>query len=448
LTFFNWRDNIGTGGVVTIACILYLFSHRFLFFFIALLANIVHIFDLLPYVANHIFYEWLMNLTLFFITLFFLLKSRRANQSAEELDTAIWEKMMPVGRISLIILYFYVVFHKLNSDFFEPKISCAGIFFEDVIHNFYLHKISFIKNLFLEYNLGIRTISIYFTLISEALIPVLLSFKKTRNTGLIYGAVFHLILPFQGFTGIYSFSAMIYTSYVFFWGIDAFEKFYAFIKKNRIFIGTYFTVAVILVMYFRTFDNWSVFNAASTFFWFVYSIIYLLLFYKTVNIHITTTKYHTGTPLKLGILWLSPVIVFMNGLLPYVGLKTEDSYGMFSNIKTEGGGTNHHIVPVSSQVFNYQKEVVTVIDSDNEIFYRKDWAKNDVHLVLFEFIRLLNDHESDFRVKFEVNEKEYTVVKYQGAFVETSGLDLHQGYLIRKFFRFRPIYPTSSLCQH
>src|SRR5687767_14440551 len=41
-------------------------------------------------------------------------------------------------------------------------------------------------------------------------------------------------------------------------------------------------------------------------------------------------------------MWL-PILVAMNGLTVYLGVRTVTNYTMFSNLKVEGGGTNHFL---------------------------------------------------------------------------------------------------------
>jgi hypothetical protein len=59
-------------------------------------------------------------------------------------------------------------------------------------------------------------------------------------------------------------------------------------------------------------------------------------------------------------------LVGFNGLCPYLGLKTTLCYAMFSNLRTEGGTTNHLFIPASWQVFDVQQDLVTILDSSDD----------------------------------------------------------------------------------
>lgn len=53
----------------------------------------------------------------------------------------------------------------------------------------------------------------------------------------------------------------------------------------------------------------------------------------------------------------------MNGLSPYLGLKTHNTCTMFSNLQVEGGRTNHLFMP-AWQPFGYLRDGVLIVDSD------------------------------------------------------------------------------------
>ena len=54
------------------------------------------------------------------------------------------------------------------------------------------------------------------------------------------------------------------------------------------------------------------------------------------------------------------LLAVLNGLCPYLGLKTQATWSMLSNLHVEGGKTNHWLVPASAQVFGYARDCVTV----------------------------------------------------------------------------------------
>ena len=55
---------------------------------------------------------------------------------------------------------------------------------------------------------------------------------------------------------------------------------------------------------------------------------------------------------------LVPLLTGLNGCSPYLGLKTETAFAMYSNLRTEGGQSNHLLVPAGVQLFGFQQDLV------------------------------------------------------------------------------------------
>jgi len=53
-------------------------------------------------------------------------------------------------------------------------------------------------------------------------------------------------------------------------------------------------------------------------------------------------------------------LAILNGICPYLGLRTQSTWSLFSNLRVEGGSTNHLLFPASWQVFGYTRDCVLV----------------------------------------------------------------------------------------
>ena len=82
---------------------------------------------------------------------------------------------------------------------------------------------------------------------------------------------------------------------------------------------------------------------------------------------------------------VASTLVALNGLSPYLGLGTEHSFAMFSNLRTEAGDWNHRLVPRAARVFGFQDELVRVIESDDRRLRRE--VERGLRLVPFELRR-------------------------------------------------------------
>ena len=66
-------------------------------------------------------------------------------------------------------------------------------------------------------------------------------------------------------------------------------------------------------------------------------------------------------------LYIFPVILLLFGMSSYVGLRTAGNFSMFSNLRTEGNGSNHLLLrnnPI--KIWAYQEDVVRIIEIDDE----------------------------------------------------------------------------------
>ena len=92
-------------------------------------------------------------------------------------------------------------------------------------------------------------------------------------------------------------------------------------------------------------------------------------------------------------------MLIMNGLSPYLGLKTQTAFSMFSNLRTEGGLTNHLFMPLDLMVSNTTLNLVTV-ESSNSRWLQKTVNAGDL-VPFFELRRAASlDPSSNFEVVY------------------------------------------------
>jgi len=387
-----------------------------------------------------------VNLTIIqaLIYLFYKNRSFRVNQG-ELLKT-----FTPAIRAEVIILYFYAVFQKLNSGFLSPEVSCAT----DLLKAQPLPD-------FIPLSPELISFNAYFTLIIEAAIPLLLVFRKTRPWGILFGLIFHSILSYNAFNAYYDFSSMIFAAYFLF----ASPQFSYFVARQwakitranpfnnintefsffRLFVYLCILLGGLIVFHVlnRELFNFYIFHLY--FFWTGYSLIYIGLFFlfllskQSKN---SDNSYHLTWPHWSFV--ILPLIVFFNGLSPYLGLKTENSYSMFSNLRTEGGISNHYIMPASLQIFDYQKDVVEIVSSTDP--YLQEMAETNNLMVYFSF----KDHVARIRperVEYIRNGTRQTFELSKAA--GNDDLLLKNNVLLRKLLWFRPVSKLNPQpCSH
>lgn len=307
----------------------------------------------LPMVGNHRLLMALLNLAL-------LLSATRHFFKNDFDREKLIEEWGPVCRLSLLITYFFTFFHKLNLDFLNPAVSCATYFYRLSVPQ---PLVAWGPN-----PAGIfGYFLIYSTLLFEALIPLLLSFRKTRGIGILLGLLFHIAL---GITN-YHFSVMVYAIYLLFLPPSFFQNF----RIGRRFWVIPLTLIGLFALFFfkaSTLDLplWrSPLGSYRSVVWVMLSssltagYLYCLLRNKIPFKEMRGTFRVQWKPL-----FVFPLVVFINGLMPYLGIKTSSSYAMFSNLVTEGT-SNHLIIPKGAlQILDYQDDLVRIVEANQPPF--------------------------------------------------------------------------------
>jgi hypothetical protein len=88
-------------------------------------------------------------------------------------------------------------------------------------------------------------------------------------------------------------------------------------------------------------------------------------------------------------LYIFPVLLFLFGMSSYVGLRTAGNFSMFSNVRTEGNGSNHLLLrnnPI--KIWAYQEDSARIIEIDDEygaIIHHYDGFRRGYELPVVEF---------------------------------------------------------------
>lgn len=436
--FHMARSQIFTDGLdhslLTIAIVLLLVrpssTLRLLFFLAMQLCVTIRY---MPNVSNHEIFYAFANLTILQTVLYNTVKRRTFQLNKADL----FRTFAPVIRLELIIFYFYVVFHKFNTDFFNPEVSCATDFYNE--QNSYS---------ILPTSNTIFLANAYFTIIIEALIPLLLCFKRTRKSGIFIGLIFHSVIAYNPINRFFDISAAIFAAYVLFMNIDFSSTWYTYRQKLRLYISgikgkSFSTMKMILACAILVCFTFYVFLSTKMvqdyfryIFWTFFSFTFIYIYLKSINFRITDRENTIEKTFALAhpSFFLIPTLVFLNGLCPYVGLKTDYSFSMFSNLRTEGGMTNHFFVPVSAQIFDYQKDLVEVISSTDP--HIQELADEKRLSVFFSFNTLVH-YLNPKKVEYIRNGKRFTYERFNPE--DQGDLSKDNPYFLKKILNFRSI---------
>ncbi|MBT1695720.1 hypothetical protein KK083_02450 [Fulvivirgaceae bacterium PWU4] len=344
----------------------------------------------MPLTTNHWIFTAFVNLTILQTIVYLVVRNRSFDLSGGDL----LKTFAPVVRAEVIILYFFTFFHKLNAGFFSPATSCAT----DLLKAQHIDTIIPMNDTLIAFNA-------HFTIVIEFLIPLFLCFRRTRHAGILAGLFFHAVLSYSSYNAFYDFSSMMFALYFLFAGdgfsqsiVQTFGSLRSMARRvlkprhysmgKLVFTACSFLVALAVVYWLTTrlagFKSFHLY-----FFWTIYSSLFVYCFVMFMLSGSRTTRQIPAFMLPHRSFLILPCIVFLNGASPYLGLKTENSFAMFSNLRTEGGVSNHYVVPAGLQIFSYQKDVVEIISSSDP--YLQQLADQQKLLVLFEFCNYVHN---------------------------------------------------------
>lgn len=353
----------------TVAAIAVLFRPSSIPIFLSLVIfQLVDLVFTLPRITNHSIVALLIDLTIVFAALIHSFRNRGAPLSG----AGLFRLFAPAARVQVIILYLFVVLHKLNGNFFDPRMSCA------VDHTQHLARmLARVTRVNLLPSMEIvQTVLIGLTIAAEIAIPLLLLLPRTRLPGIAAGLIFHYVL---GVNIFHDFSGMMYALLLLFapvnfaalsregWNesvIRSWVKRAGSLFPRSIPVEVWITVGTVTVLLI-TRNQWQALRPLFLIVFAAYGLVLMGGFGAVTLTQGSRFRYERGI---FALNWaFFPIIGLMvlNGLCPYLGLKTENSFAMFSNLRTEGGSTNHLFIPISAQIFGFQRDMVRIVDSSD-----------------------------------------------------------------------------------
>lgn len=343
------------------------------------------IFYHLPFLPNHIFFTMMLCLTILLPGVYRLIRP----ETGYSASASAFRLFAPLIRIELLILYFWVVVHKLNWDYFNPEVSCGALMYFEVVDLVHRH-----TGLMLPSGDWTRYPSLLGALAFEALIPLMLLFRKTRLAGLFVGMGFHMMLGLHHNNYVFSFTLMMFACYTLFLPnstatalVQSFEqgpigralrgKPWLFPAVTLLLMAGYLgavpTLGSALSIsaeqglgpVYET-VNAKVFIAISML-WTgsVFALLaWRVILKPAVRAFAVGPEDRWRLPHQWG--WYAiPVVVFINSYSPYFGFKQHTSLAMFSNLRTEMGISNHMFIPSWPRLSDLHDRAVRVLESSN-----------------------------------------------------------------------------------
>ena len=268
----------------------------------------------------------------------------------------------------VMVVYFYVGFHKLNSGFLDPASSCANWYHAKLLRSAFDYTGAIqdaLPRIVYEW-------SPWFVVATELLTFALLLHRRTRLAGLCTALPVHLYVSLSGFV---DFSSMMHSLMFLFLPAVAADS----ASVKRALSGYRVGALGIAIVTFYMIERWSSdIGAIRTFQGIVYDLTVIAVVASIIVALRTRFGASSGTesvpkmdrvrPTKHMRNCVFPALIFVWGAFPYIGLSSYGSLTMFSNLVTAPTYENHLLVDSSAtDLFGLQHELVQVIDMEQPL---------------------------------------------------------------------------------
>lgn len=374
-----------------------------------------------PVESNHTF---LRNIVAFgFVSIYLVNLLRGQSWQSTFLDFSV------VGQGALLVMYFYGVFHKLNTGFLDPTVSCAVVLWRDMPPPLY----------WIDFPL-MHYAAIYGTLIIETAMMIGLLIPRLRNLAIACGIFFHLMLALSGYSVYLVFTTLVISLHLLFlspesaWRVVCSPVFQGYAARSRrplwILVGAVYIAAMCVGILAREFTLVTLMASL-----FVLPLCYAILRYGLIAEpeHLPASQ----RPDRFGWIYGGTLttLFFIACLSPYLGLKSAQNMNMFSNLRTEGGVSNHLVFSSPPLLFHYLDDVavITKVSGDDLL---ASMVGKEYGLVRYDLLQTLRA-KPDVVVSFRMNG-----VDYVDQSAATLAKEIEQTLFskrVNKFFHFIPV---------
>jgi hypothetical protein len=337
-------------------------------------------------------------------------------------------------RTMIGVIYFFAFFAKLNNDYLNPTISCAGAFYDNIS----LTSLSFIPTSTLTHYFPI-----FLSIIFEGLAFIFIFSNRYRPFVIISALIFHLGLSFDLVKYFTNFSSTMYVLLLFSLGPKVLDHvsdiIYSPASKLRYYRYLFgITSAVILILCILSGIDGYVYQEASLkSLVFIRHLLWVSLSLFAINITLTNFKnWKFATPSdkqKLNYLQYALLALFVTNCLgPYLGTKTRSGLTMYSNLRLEPEYSNHLLVPRSANLLGFLSNTAEVMELNKACSTR---LKPGLNYPLFELSRVSKQCP-----------EELISIKYEGeVLTENSLIEFLTDYSKTNNFLTRNILPSLIL---
>ena len=370
--------------------------------------------------------------------------ARNRNRSVDR--EMAYEQLRVVARALLAVMYFYGIFHKINTDFLNPATSCATSLYHPLA-----------GPLGLGQNIGGQYLAIAATFIVETIALVCLYWRRFFWVGLLVSLPFHYVIPLSGYSWYMDFSSLVFALYMLAVPREVASGLYSTgvsllrgvprlrpgMSAALVFALAWAAAMVIAYLIGLRYPDRALtllWDSAWLIVWAVFGGLSMMLIVRAALLE---QPYRSPPSQGKQSWWVYaiPTALFITCTSPYIGLKTESSIAMFSNLHTEGGVSNHLLFPKPPYLFDHQSRVTRVIASSDPTLNKR--AQNPDFGLVEHDIAIRLQGNPDMWITYEMNGRRFervTGATFTGHWPT---------YIERKLLDFKPIdWARPKVCSH
>lgn len=287
--------------------------------------------------------------------------------------------VVPLARGVFFVFYSFSALAKLNRAFLDPSVSCANFFAEETVRSLGWGSASLAGSGFSRQLLPWAVVGIEFAVVA------LLVARRTRIWGVLLAVLFHGVIaldgkhPFADFTAlVYAFVALFLPDHFFVWirGLCK-ERLGIVVGTLRIVVATAMAALLVVQGLLLNPSWWEISEDLKYGVWrFIGAAAAALMIAYAVHHGRRRVAVSSGFASDVGsarvvpsVRWLLvvPALAALNGITPYVGVKTGNSWNMYSNLVTADGYENHLVVPTWWRWTDRQDDLVRIIGSSDPL---------------------------------------------------------------------------------
>lgn len=343
---------------------------------------------------------------------------------------AFFRDVRPVARCMLLVMYAFGIFHKINTDFLDPAVSCAV-----ALWRLMPAPLVWIDSAPMHY------LAIYGTFATEGLIMLLLIVPRWRHLGIVLGIGFHALLALSGYAMYPVFSTLAIALHTLFISPAAALRITESAMYRRLdarlnsLAGVGALIAAFaLIAVFAFLRDYTM--VALVWLLLVLWPLAIIACYGRSDVPERGARFFWS---PLPALNLVTLVFFLNCAAPFLGLKTAQAMNMFANLRLEGGVSNHLVFRAPPGPFPYLSDLVTVSAAEGAPYLERMARRRDSGLVYYHFLSEL-EANPDARVTYIRNGVPHADRPAGEILAEDGGL-LHPSWA-RKYFHFRSVNLT------